>query len=54
VLRTLVLLLVTFHGGDAAGRYWHDLMGTIMFVVALAMLLLVDRSIVLTFARSKR
>jgi exosortase len=54
VLRTLVLLLVTFHGGDAAGRYWHDLMGTIMFVVALAMLLLVDRSIVFTLARSKR
>jgi len=54
VLRTLVLLLVTFHGGDAAGRYWHDLMGTIMFVVALAMLLLVDRCIVFTLARSKR
>ena len=54
VLRTLVLLLVTFHGGDAAGRYWHDLMGTIMFVVALAMLLLVDRSIVFTLARIKR
>jgi exosortase len=48
VLRTLVLLLVTFHAGDTAGRYWHELMGTIIFVVALAMLLLLDRALVLT------
>jgi exosortase len=54
VLRTLVLLLVTFHTGDAAGRYWHELMGTIMFVVALAMLLLLDRIFVLTLPGRKR
>jgi len=54
VLRTLVLLLVTFHGGDAAGRYWHELMGTIMFIVALVMLLLLDRSLVFTLAAGRR
>lgn len=47
VLRTLVLLLVTYHAGDAAGRYWHELMGTIMFVVALAMLLAFDRTLIM-------
>jgi exosortase len=54
VLRTLVLLLVTFHAGDAAGRYWHELMGTIIFVVALAMLLLLDRALVLTLPGRRR
>lgn len=54
VFRTLVLLLVTFHAGDAAGRYWHELMGTIIFVVALAMLLLLDRALALTLPDGKR
>jgi exosortase len=54
VVRTLVLLLVTFHAGDAAGRYWHELMGTIIFVVALAMLLVLDRTLVLTLPGRKR
>jgi len=54
VVRTLVLLLVTFHAGDAAGRHWHDLMGTIIFLVALAMLLLLDRTLLLTLPGRKR
>jgi exosortase len=54
VVRTLVLLLVTFHAGDAAGRHWHELMGTIIFVVALAMLLLLDRTLLLTLPGRKR
>lgn len=48
LVRTLVLLLVTFHVGDATGRYWHELMGTIIFVQALAMLLALDRTLVRT------
>jgi exosortase len=54
LVRTLVLLLVTFHAGDAAGRHWHELMGTIIFVVALAMLLLLDRTLLLTLPGRKR
>lgn len=54
ILRTLVLLLVTFHAGDAVGRYWHELMGTIIFIVALAMLLVFDRTLVLTLPGRKR
>jgi len=47
-------LLVTFHAGDAAGRHWHELMGTIIFVVALAMLLLLDRALALTLPGKRR
>jgi len=53
-LRTLVLLLVTFHAGDEVGRYWHELMGAIIFVVALAILLVLDRSLSLTLPGRKR
>jgi len=54
VVRTLVLLLVTFHAGDAVGRYWHELMGTIIFVVALAMLLVLDRTLLLILPGRER
>lgn len=48
-LRTLILLLMTFHHGDAVGRYWHDLTGTVMFLMALALLLVFDKSLVVLF-----
>ena len=38
-LRVLVLLLLTYHFGDAVAQgYWHDLAGLILFVSAFAML----------------
>jgi hypothetical protein len=34
-----MVLLVTYHFGDAAGRQWHEAMGVLAFFVALGMLL---------------
>lgn len=44
VVRVMVLALVTYHLGDAAGRgFLHGLAGVMLFAVALAMLVGVDR-----------
>ena len=37
-LRTLALLLITYHAGDVAARAWHDAAGIILFVFALMLL----------------
>lgn len=43
-VRVLILLLLTYHFGDAVGQgYWHDLAGLFLFVTALATLTGFDR-----------
>lgn len=44
VVRVLVLVLITYHFGDAAGRgFVHSFAGIVLFVVALILILLVDK-----------
>lgn len=44
VVRVVILVLVTFHFGDAAGQgFVHGFAGLVLFLVALAMMLAVDR-----------
>ena len=46
VVRVLVLVLVTYHLGDAAGRgFLHGFAGLVLFVVALALLVATDHVI---------
>ena len=42
LLRVIVLSLVTYHAGDAAGRQWHEVAGLAMFGIALATLVTFD------------
>lgn len=41
-LRTLVLLLVTYHAGDVAARAWHETAGILLFLLALMLLSALD------------
>lgn len=52
LLRVLLLALVTYHAGDAAGRQWHEAMGVLVFLAALALLVMVDSGL-LAFARAR-
>ncbi|MBC8058671.1 MAG: exosortase B [Rhizobiales bacterium] len=46
VVRVLILVLVTYHLGDAAGRgFLHAFAGLVLFVVAIAMIFAVDHLI---------
>jgi exosortase B len=46
VVRVIVLVLVTYHLGDAAGRgFLHGFAGLLLFVVALLMIMPLDRAI---------
>lgn len=48
VVRVIVLVLVTFHFGDAAGQgFVHDFAGLLLFVVALLGMLVLDRVLAL-------
>lgn len=51
LLRVLLLALVTYHAGDAAGRYWHETMGVLVFLAELAMLVILDRVLQATARR---
>jgi exosortase B len=43
VVRVIILVLVTYHFGDAAGQgFVHDFSGMLLFVIALAAILLLD------------
>lgn len=42
LLRVVLLILVTYHGGDVLGRQVHEAMGVLVFLVALALLFAVD------------
>lgn len=50
LLRVLLLALMTYHAGDAAGRQWHEVMGVLVFLAEMAMLVVFD-SVLLTAAR---
>jgi exosortase/archaeosortase family protein len=44
VVRVVVLVLVTYHFGDAAGQgFVHGFAGLVLFIVALLFILAVDR-----------
>lgn len=44
VMRVMILVLVTYHFGDAAGQgFVHDFAGMVLFMVALVLMLIVDR-----------
>jgi len=46
VVRVMALALITHHFGDAAGQgFLHGFAGLVMFVVALALIMLVDRAL---------
>ena len=52
LLRVVLLILVTYHGGDALGRQIHEAMGVLVFLVALALLFAVDGAL-LALARRR-
>jgi exosortase B len=50
VVRVVILVLVTFHFGDAAGQgFVHGFAGIVLFVVALVCMLVLDRLLGLVF-----
>ena len=52
LLRVVLLILVTYHGGDALGRQIHEAMGVLVFLVALALLFAVDGALLALARRS--
>lgn len=54
VVRVVILVLVTFHYGDAAGQgFVHGFAGIVLFVVALLLMLVLDRLLGLVFDRRR-
>lgn len=54
IVRVMVLVLVTYHFGDAAGQgFVHDFAGIVLFVVSLVFMLLLDRVLGLFFADAR-
>ena len=50
IVRVMILVLVTYHLGDAAGQgFVHDFAGIVLFVVALVFMLALDRLLGLVF-----
>jgi exosortase B len=50
VVRVIILVLVTFHLGDAAGQgFVHDFAGIVLFLVALVFMLVLDRVLGVVF-----
>lgn len=50
VVRVIILVLVTFHLGDAAGQgFVHEFAGIVLFLVALVFMLVLDRVLGLVF-----
>lgn len=50
IVRVMILVLVTYHLGDAAGQgFVHDFAGVVLFVVALSFMLVLDRLLGLVF-----
>ena len=46
IVRVMILVLVTYHLGDEAGQgFVHGFAGMVLFMVALALMLLTDRLI---------
>jgi exosortase B len=54
VIRVIILILVTYHFGDAAGQgFVHGFAGMVLFMVALTLILMVDKVLDLIFRRLK-
>ena len=54
IVRVMILVLVTYHFGDAAGQgFVHDFAGIVLFVVSLVFMLLLDRVLGLFFAGAR-
>lgn len=54
VIRVIILVLVTYHFGDAAGQgFIHGFAGMVLFMVALVLILMVDKVLDLIFRRLK-
>lgn len=55
VIRVMILVLVTYHFGDEAGQgFIHGAAGMVLFVVALTLMLIVDRIVGAVFALAGR
>lgn len=55
VIRVIILVLVTYHFGDAAGQgFVHGFAGMVLFLVALSLILIVDRGMNWASARLRR
>lgn len=54
VVRVIILVLVTFHLGDAAGQgFVHDFAGIVLFLVALVFMLVLDRVLGMVFPANR-
>lgn len=55
IVRVMILVLVTYHFGDEAGQgFVHGFAGMVLFMVALAMMLVVDKVLSLFFPAKER
>ena len=55
IIRVMILVLVTYHFGDEAGQgFVHDFAGMVLFLVALTLMLMVDKALGLLFFRTKK
>lgn len=55
IVRVLILVLVTYYFGDEAGQgFVHGFAGMVLFMVALAMMLVVDKALGLCFESERR
>ena len=54
IVRVMILVLVTYHFGDEAGQgFVHSFAGMVLFMVALALMLLLDKVLGLFFSNAK-
>ncbi len=55
IVRVMILVLVTYHFGDAAGQgFVHSFAGMVLFMVALVLMLIVDSLLNLVFKGDRR
>lgn len=55
IVRVMILVLVTYHFGDAAGQgFVHSFAGMVLFMVALLLMLIVDKLLDLVFKSDRR
>lgn len=55
VVRVIILVLVTYHFGDEAGQgFVHGFAGMVLFMVALALMLTVDKGLGLVFRKAEK
>jgi exosortase/archaeosortase family protein len=54
IVRVMILVLVTYHFGDAAGQgFVHSFAGMVLFIVGLMMMLATDRLLRVVFKPQK-